>query len=148
LAKKVSAEVESLLQPVADEMGLYLVDVETVREDDGLFLRIYIDKDKTGVDLDACEAFHRRIIPLLENVEYDYLEVSSPGDRPLKKPADFLRMAGKDVEVRLYAPHDGKKRIIGKLISGDKESIVLEERRGELVFPRKNVALVKPYFRP
>ncbi len=85
------------------------MDVELVKEPTGRFLRFFIDKPD-GVTIEDCEIFHRRIQPMMEFVDYDYMEVSSPGaDRPLKKPEDFERAAGAGVEVRLYKPEGGQK---------------------------------------
>lgn len=97
--------------PLALEMNYTLVDVELVKEATGRFLRFFIDKPG-GVTLDDCEAFHRALIPLVEDVDYDYMEVSSPGvDRPLKRQKDFDQAVGEQVEVRLYRPVEGVKSL-------------------------------------
>ena len=81
-------EAGQIAQRIADEMQVELVDAELVKEPAGHFLRFYIEKPG-GVALNDLEAFHRRILPLVERVEYDYMEVSSPGaDRPLKNERD------------------------------------------------------------
>ena len=75
-------------QKVADSLGFELVDVCLDKENTGKYLRIYIDRPE-GMDLDSCEKYHRAIQPLVEDYDYDFLEVSSPGiDRPLKKDRD------------------------------------------------------------
>ena len=61
-------------------------------------MRIFVDMPG-GVDFDHCQEFHMRIRDLFDDIDYDYLEVSSPGDRPLKRDADFVRMAGSPVQV-------------------------------------------------
>lgn len=79
-----------LAQKLADELQLELVDVELVKEPTGRFLRFYVDTGE-GVSVDELENFHRRLLPLVERVDYDYMEVSSPGaDRPLKTEPRFL----------------------------------------------------------
>ena len=65
-------------QALADRMNLELVDVCLDKEGAGKYLRIYIDKPE-GISLDDCEAYHRAIQPQLEQYDYDFLEVSSPG---------------------------------------------------------------------
>ena len=93
----------------AAEMGYEFVDIEVVKEPMGKFLRVYIDREE-GISLDDLEKYHRAILPQMEDVDYDYMEVSSPGaDRPLKKQKDFDRAAGLTVEVKLYRPMDGVK---------------------------------------
>ncbi len=83
---------------------------------------------------------------MVEFVDYDYMEVSSPGaDRPLKKPEDFERAAGTQVEVRLYRPDDGQKVFRGILSGLSEGRVVLRDAAGEeRAFDRKAVALVKP----
>ena len=78
--------VERTAIRLAEELGYEWIDLELVKEPAGRFLRFYIDKEG-GISLDDVEAFHRRIQPHAENIDYDYMEASSPGiDRPLKKP--------------------------------------------------------------
>ncbi len=115
-------EAKQIAQKIADEMGVELVDVELVKEPTGHFLRFYIEKPD-GIALNDLEAYHRRILPLVERVDYDYMEVSSPGaDRPLKT--------------------DG---FTGELVGLEDGQIVIAPQGGEpLRFDRKAVALVRP----
>ena len=138
-------KAQEIAAKVAAQQGLILVDVELVKEPTGRFLRFYID-NADGVTLNDCEAFHRRIQPMVEFVDYDYMEVSSPGaDRPLKKPEDFERAAGAQVEVRLYKPVEGQKVFLGKLKGLADGRIVIEDAGGqERAFELKTAALVKP----
>lgn len=121
------------------------MDAELAKEPTGRFLRFFIDTP-SGVTLSDCEAFHKKIQPLMENVDYDYMEVSSPGaDRPLKRPEDFLRMAGERVELRLYKAIDGQKVVSGELVGlQDGEVVILDDRGQERRFAQKALALVKP----
>lgn len=133
-----------ICQRVADSLGMELVDVEMVKEHTGMFLRVYVDM-QGGISLNACEKYHRAVMPLLEHVEYDFLEVSSPGaDRPLKKPRDFEKAMGKVVEVRLYQPIDGQKSIEGELLSYSKETISLDTAGGTKEIAIKQAALIRP----
>ena len=128
-------------QKVADRLGFELVDVCLDRENTGKYLRIYIDRD-AGMDLDGCEAFHRAIQPLVEDYDYDFLEVSSPGlDRPLKRDADFERALGSEVEVHLFKAVDGCKQFTGVLVAYDRDSLTLE---GGATFPRRACSLIRP----
>ena len=140
----LSGYVEPTARRLAQELGLELVDVELVKESTGKFLRFLIDQPE-GVDLDALERFHRAALPLMEDVEYDYMEVCSPGaDRPLKKPADFERAAGQTVEVRLYKAIDGRKSFTGPLVGLRGEEVVIDENGAERAFPRRLVSQVAP----
>lgn len=140
----LSGYVEPTAEKIALEMGLALVDVELVKENTGRFLRFFID-NPNGVDLNALERFHRRILPLMEDVDYDYMEVASPGaDRPLKKPADFERAAGTTVEVRLYKAVDGAKSFTGTLVGLIDGEIVIDMDGTEKRFKKQAAALVAP----
>lgn len=140
----LSGYVEPTAEKIAREMGLALVDVELVKENTGRFLRFFIDTPNR-VDLDALERFHRRILPLMDNVDYDYMEVASPGaDRPLKKPADFERAKGQTVEVRLYKAQDGAKSFVGSLVGLIDGEVVVEIDGVEKRFRKQAVALVAP----
>lgn len=138
---------EARAAEVAAQMGYTLIDVELVKESTGRFLRFYIDKDG-GVSIDDCEAFHRAVMKLCEDIDYDYMEVSSPGvDRPLKKDADFARALGGKVEVRLYRPLDKARVFTGVLSDFGGDFIEIEDAQGERRrFERRAVALIKPVF--
>lgn len=97
-------------------MGFELVDAQVSNR--GRFLRIFMDKPG-GITVDDCAAVSRHLARVLEveGVDYDRLEVSSPGlDRPLRKAADFARFAGQRVDVRMrLADANGRRRYIGRL---------------------------------
>ena len=140
----LSEYVEPTAAKLAEKFGLELVDVEMVKENTGKFLRFYIDKPE-GVDLDALETFHRAVLPLMDDVDYDYMEVCSPGaDRPLKKPADFEKAKGQVVEVRLYRAVDGLKSFTGELVGLVDDNVVILVDGAERAFPKKTVAQVAP----
>ena len=143
-----TAELTTVVTPkcqtLADRMNLELVDVCLDKEGAGKYLRIYIDKPE-GISLDDCEAYHRAIQPQLEQYDYDFLEVSSPGvDRPLKKDKDFDRAIGSDVEVHLFKQMDGSKLIQGVLADYTRTEIVLDVNGEEKRILRKACALIKP----
>ena len=141
---ELTAVVEPRCRRLAEEQGLELVDVCLDKEGAGKYLRIYIDKPE-GVSLDDCERYHRAIQPQLENYDYDFLELSSPGvDRPLKKDRDFERAIGQEVEVHLFKAVDGVKLITGNLADFSRDEIVLDTPAGEKRLSRRACALVKP----
>ena len=138
-------EAAQIAQRIADELQVELVDVELVKEPTGHFLRFYIDKPD-GIALNELENFHRRIQPLVERVEYDYMEVSSPGaDRPLKTERDFERAEGLAVELKTYRPVNGGKQFTGDLVGLRDGMIVIKTGVDEeMSFNRKDVAIVRP----
>jgi len=136
--------LESRAGSVAEKMGYELVDVCMDKEQTGRYLRFYIDKPE-GVNLDDCEAFHKAVRDMADAVDYDFMEVSSPGiDRPLKKDRDFQRNLGSEIEVRLFKPMDGNKVITGVLAGLEDGMILIDTGEGRTAIPRKAAALVKP----
>jgi ribosome maturation factor RimP len=104
----VAPRVQALAEPLARSLGLELIDIEYLREGPSWILRVFIDKPG-GVNLDDCSTFSHALGPALDvddvvGTAYS-LEVSSPGlERPLKKPKDFERFAGKRIKVKTFAP--------------------------------------------
>lgn len=143
MANKIEMRVEELMTELLQGNEFELVDVEYVMERDW-YLRIFVDKPG-GVDLDDCQMLSEKIGEILDReslINDPYiLEVSSPGiDRVLKKDRDFVREAGKAVDVTLYAPIDGKKNFTGTLESRDKDFLKLKEFEP---LPREKVAQVR-----
>jgi ribosome maturation factor RimP len=112
-------DVVKLVETTVNGLGYELVDLE--RSGRGL-LRVFIDKPE-GISVDDCQTVSNQLtrLFLVENVDYDRLEVSSPGlDRPLKKEADFVRFAGEKAQLKLRMPLAGRKNFVGVIggISG------------------------------
>jgi len=136
--------LEAKAREIAEQMGYELVDVCIDRENTGKYLRFYIDRED-GVSLDDCEAFHKAVRSLTETVDYDFMEVSSPGiDRPLKTDRDFERNLGTEIEVKLYRPVEGTKVFTGILAGLEEGSIIIDTAEGRILIPRKDAAIVKP----
>lgn len=142
--------VTDIAQPIAEELGYELVDVQYVKEGKNWFLRVYIDK-LGGVDLDDCTSFSERISEVLDTEDPDpiphayYLEVSSPGaERPLKKEEDFQNAVGKYIHVSLYQQVDSENAFEGifKELTDDTVTLVIriKTREKEIVIPRSNIA--------
>ena len=139
-----TARLEAQCTPIAERMGYELVDISIDKEPAGKYLRFYIDKEE-GVTLDDCEAFHKTVRDLADAVDYDFMEVSSPGiDRPLKKDRDIERNLGCEIEVKLFKPVDGTKVVTGVLAGLEEGNIVIDTAEGRTLIPRKSAALVKP----
>ena len=144
MAKAEVAAIESRCGKIAEGMGFELVDVAVEKEPTGRYLRFYIDKPE-GISLDDCEAYHKAVRSIADAVDYDFMEVSSPGiDRPLKKDRDFERNLGSEIEVKLFKPMDGAKLLTGILAGLEDSEILLETPEGLKRIPRKAAALVKP----
>ena len=144
MAKAEVAAIEARCAKIAADMGYELVDAAVEKEPTGKYLRFYIDRPE-GISLDDCEAYHKAVRQLADTVDYDFMEVSSPGiDRPLKKDRDFERVLGTEVEIKLFKAVDGVKVITGTLAGLEDGDIVLDTPEGEKRVARKAAALVKP----
>ena len=147
----VAEVVRALAEPVAEELGCWVWDVEFVKEGARRILRITIDSEE-GITIEDCEKMHRAIDPILDEAdpieEQYYLEVSSPGvERELRTEEHVMACEGWDVEVRLYAPIDGAKTFRGVLLTlGDEGEIRIDVNGKELSFPRASVAKIQTYF--
>lgn len=113
------------IEPLVQELGLELIDVELKTENSARFLRVYVDR-RGGVTIDECAKVSELVDPIIENdlkiTTHDYFEVSSPGlDRALTEDRDFSRYVDSWVEVSLYKARDGQKKFLGWLqpLEGD-----------------------------
>lgn len=127
--------LNELLERTLPALGYELVDVE--RSPGGRLVRVFIDKPG-GVDVEDCASVSNHLTRLLavENVDYERLEVSSPGlDRPLKKAADFARFAGHEAQLTLREPIDGARKWKGTLRGLEGEAARLDTEKGTLSIP-------------
>ena len=124
-----------LLEMTLPPLGYEVVDWEM--SPGGRLVRIFIDKTG-GVDVEDCAKVSRHLTHLLavENMDFDRLEVSSPGlDRPLRKAADFVRFAGEEADLRLNDPVDSTRRIKGILRGCEDGSVLIETAKGMRTIP-------------
>ena len=114
-------------------MGYELVDLQAAGG--GRLLRLFIDKPG-GIGVEDCASVSRQLSRLfeVEGVDYDRMEVSSPGlDRPLRKAEDFARFAGERAEVRMRTPDaTGRRRFVG-VLRGAQEGRLSMEVDGQTV---------------
>ena len=139
-------EIQEVLQPIADEMQIEIVEVE-FKQGREPALTVYIDIEG-GVDLNTCEAFHRAIDPVLDELDPTQgapytLNVSSPGlDRPLKTERDFNKCMGKKVEVKLFAPLQGKKFFEATLVGFDEHCVSIDDGGNVLKLEKSKIAKI------
>lgn len=108
-------DLYELLDSTLAGLGYELIDVERISR--GKLLRVFIDKSG-GISVDDCVAVSNHLSRLfaVENIDYDRLEVSSPGlDRPLKKKSDFIRFAGESAKLKLRVALQGQRNFVGIL---------------------------------
>jgi len=110
-------------------LGYELVDLDAHVGGQGL-LRIYIDQD-AGIDLSDCERVSRQLSVFLDVEDplpgQYVLEVSSPGsDRPLRTPQHYQKFQGHEAVIRLRVPRDGRRKLTGRLLEPEGETVLLE----------------------
>lgn len=122
---KAVGDREEWLRTTLEGLGYELVDLESSR---GGLLRIFIDGPK-GISVDDCARVSNHLTRAfaVEGVDYERLEVSSPGlDRPLKRLEDYRRFAGQRATVRLKLPQAGQRRFEGVVRGVEGGKVVLE----------------------
>lgn len=124
-------QLAELIEQAVTGLGYELVDFETSPR--ARLLRVFIDRlpGKGSVDIDDCTTVSNHLSRLftVENVDYDRLEVSSPGlDRPLKKAADWQRFVGQDVQFKLRVPIGNQRNFAGCIVGlqGDAAVVAVE----------------------
>ncbi|HZR81960.1 MAG TPA: ribosome maturation factor RimP [Candidatus Binatia bacterium] len=127
----VPEAVSTLVEPVAREHGLELIDVEFRPQGRRSVLRLVLDRDG-GVGLDELSLVSREVSDLLDVhdvVPCAYvLECSSPGiNRPLRKAEDFARFVGKAVRIRTHASIAGSRNFSGRLAASSDDAIEIED---------------------
>lgn len=117
-------DLHALLEKTVTQIGYEMVDLEISSH--GKLLRLFIDKPG-GITIDDCALVSEQVSNLLaveHDVDYDRLEVSSPGlDRVLKKESDFDRFSGNRVQMKLRVPVAGRKNFTG-ILQGIENGVV------------------------
>lgn len=135
--EEVCAQVWRIAEPLVENEGMEIVDVEFRREQSGLVLRLFVDRtDSRGVTLDDLSSVSRQLSDLLD--VYDVvpgsytLEVSSPGiNRRLRRPEHFRRYVGKKVQVRTIQALQGRRSFAGTLEEVELERIRVRDASGD-----------------
>jgi ribosome maturation factor RimP len=135
-------QLAEIIEQAVTGLGYELVDFETSPK--GRLLRVFIDRqpDLGGVNIDDCSTVSHHLTRLfaVENIDYDRLEVSSPGlDRPLKKPADWLRFAGYDAQFKLRVPVGNQRNFVGRIVGLNGELVVIEVEGANREFPVEGI---------
>lgn len=144
MAGKVVEIVEEHINPIIENLGYEVVEIEFAKKVDGMNLCFYIDSPN-GITIDDCEKVHKLIDAPLDELnptgDMPYiLSVSSCGlDRPIKTDKDLKRNLNKVVDVKLYAPLNKKKAFTGILKDFNEENIVITENELDINLPRKMI---------
>lgn len=148
--KDYEARTEALLTPIVEEFGVYIYDVEYVKEGSDWYLRAYIDKEG-GVTIDDCENVSRALNVKLDEEDFVkdayILEVSSPGlGRKLTKERHFRQSMGLEIELKTYKPIDKQKEFVGILTDYDNGAVTIEMDGNARTFAKEDIANVRLTF--
>jgi ribosome maturation factor RimP len=135
----MTTPLTELLERTLPGLGYELVDVELSPK--GRQVRVFIDKPN-GVDVEDCASVSNHLTRLfaVENIDYERLEVSSPGlDRPLRKAADYVRFEGQDAQLTLREPLEGTRKLKGTLRGVDGDAARIETAKGVVAIPLSGV---------
>jgi len=122
----LTMDLLELLDRTLPGLGYEFVDIE--RSNHSKLLRVFIDKAE-GISVDDCALVSNHLSHLfqVEGIDYDRLEVSSPGlDRPLRKAVDFQRFEGEKASIRMNFALDGQRNFVGVLRGADTKTVKLE----------------------
>ncbi len=147
MAERIVDKGIRIIKPVVEELGYVFVDLEYRKDHSGNVLELTIDKEG-GININDCERVSRALdIPLDENDITDgrpyNFNVSSYGlDRNFKTDYDYNKHIGKVIEIKFYAPFEGKKLIIATLVAFDNDTLKVSVDGKEISILRKLIANV------
>ncbi len=153
-------DLHALINKTVTHLGYELADLEISGR--GKLLRVFIDKLspkdlKDSVNIDDCVLVSNQlgnVLTVEHEIEYDRLEVSSPGmDRALKKEADYVRFLGERAQLKLRVPvvlenKEPRKNYLG-ILKGLEAGVVTIECDGvveEIALSNVDKARLSPKF--
>jgi ribosome maturation factor RimP len=125
-----SDKLKALIGPLVEDLGYEFVGVEYQSNPKNRLVRIYIDREETGVGVEDCECVSREVSALLDVEEpiggHYTLEVSSPGvERPLFETEHFQRFVGETARILMHVPVEGRRKFKGEIVSADETLVVM-----------------------
>ena len=141
-------KIIDLTTPIAQEMGLEVVDVVFQTNKRPPVLRVDIRNPESDTSLDDCEKISRVLEKTLDEAEVIpgayMLEISSPGiSRQLSNERDFIAFKGFAVIVKTYAPYLNQKEWRGQLQGRDSEAVYLNKKGRAIAIPLSAIAKVQ-----
>ena len=133
LYRDIPEEMRTLIEPIVQDHGLELVDIERRQGRPPWQVRVVVDHPSGdgAVPIEQCAAVAREVGVGLDAADlipgrYD-LEVSSPGlDRTLAREKDFSAACGKQIKLETRHPIEGRRRFKGRLAAFENGVATLE----------------------
>jgi ribosome maturation factor RimP len=143
----IPSDLRDLIEPIVQEHGLELMDVDFARGRPPWRLRVVLDTPEMDgrVPVDRCAEVSRELGARLDaagTVETRYLlEVTTPGfDRVLAREKDFQKARGAEVRLETRRPQDGRRRFRGRLAACEAGTLRLQVEGAEIEIPLAEVA--------
>ncbi|MEA1938512.1 MAG: ribosome maturation factor RimP [Pseudomonadota bacterium] len=140
--------ITAIATPVIERLGYALVRVQ-VTVDRNPTVQIMAERiDGTDINIDECARISREIsavIDIEDPLPYSWqLEVSSPGlDRPLTRPADYVRFAGRVAKMETTREIDGQHRFKGVLNGTEEDTVLLSIDEKKVRIPLETIKRAK-----
>lgn len=167
----IEEKVENLIKQKVEDLGYSIYDVQYVKEGQEHYLRVFIEKENGGIDLNDCEKVNDGITDLLDEADYIkeqyYLEISSTGiEKMLRKNKHLQDNIGNEIHINMFKPieiqdnnksnqkqskknaqKDRFKEVQGILKEFNEKEIIIElENKQTVNIERSNISLIKTVF--
>lgn len=156
---RLKMKIQKILEETIPGLGFELVDIEITP---AKIIRVFIDKDG-GLSVEDCAdvSNHLSKVFLVEEIDYNRLEISSPGlERPLKKIQDYAKFVGRLAKIKTHDAINNQKVFQGHIdnVNGDNITLKLDDEslfsvefvdvsRGRLIYEPKKSESKKPNFK-
>ena len=150
MKKGIKETVREAILPTVTELGYRIWDVTYAKVGADYHLEITIDSDD-GINIDDCEKVHRAIDPILDEIDpiegFYYLDVSSPGiERELRTDEHIALSIGVKVEAKLFAAKDGRKSIVGNLVSFEDGVVTVNDGVADIALTKAEISKLTTVF--
>ncbi|KTC87958.1 MULTISPECIES: ribosome maturation factor RimP [Legionella] len=136
-------EIEAMLMPLVEDLGYEFWGCEYLSQGKHSLLRIYIDKED-GINVEDCERVSKQISAYLDvedPIPGNYsLEISSPGiPRPLFYKEQYKRYLGQDVQIKLFKPVNGSRKLKGTILDVSEDVLILQMGEEKIEIPFSHI---------
>ena len=143
----ITENIKELALPLAEEKGLFLVDVE-LKTGGGTELWVYLDGEDRGVNLDECVEISRELGFLIDAHDFfdgKYrLNVSSPGlSRPLTDLRQYQKNIGRTIRVKFKTEENENTKVQGELTGASEATLLIADENGETKVPFHSIIEAK-----
>lgn len=144
--RRIESRAKGVAELAAGPLGLQVIDAEFVRDSGYWYLRVYIEKPG-GIAIDDCANLSTAIGAELDRQDFvpaSYiLEVSSSGEKPLRRDEEYDEFKGRWALVNTYSEINGRKRFEGLLMGNAGDSVLMEVDGTAVEIPRQRISAAR-----